>query len=110
MGALVNRQAQGFAGLEVGHFFFRDGDALTAARVASHARWAIVHGETAKAAYFNAMTACQGIVHGLQNGLYRKFGIALGDLGKSCCKFFNEVGAGHKTNTFAGQTFGAVPN
>jgi hypothetical protein len=34
----------------------------------------------------------------------------LGDLGKSCCKFFNEVGAGHKTNTFAGPPFGAAPN
>ena len=94
----------------MGHFFFRYGHTFTAARVASHAGWAIVHGKTAKAANFDAMTASQGVIHGFQDRLDRKLGIALGDLAKSGCKFFNEVGAGPKTNTFAGQTFSSVPN
>jgi hypothetical protein len=88
-GALVHGFAQGLARLEMGDALFGNGHAFTAAGVATHAGRTVVDGEAAKAANLDAVPCNQCVVHGVQNGLDGKFGIAMGELAKPVGEFFN---------------------
>ncbi len=54
--------------------------------------------KAAKAANLNAVPCNQCVIHGVQNGLDGKFGIAMGELAKPVGEFFNKVGACHGKN------------
>ena len=95
-GALVNGLTQGFAGFEVGNPLFGDGNALATAWIAAHTGRAAVDGETAKTTYLNAVASDQGIVHGIQNRLDGKFGIAMRQLLKPVRQFFHKIRSGHE--------------
>src|SRR5690606_11190063 len=74
LGAGIHRFAQGLAWLEVGHAFFGNCHAFAGTRIASHARWAPVDGETAKAANFDPVPTHQRVAHGVKNRLDGIFG------------------------------------
>ncbi len=90
-GAPIDRFAQGFSGLEMGHPFFGDGHACTAARVASHARWPAIDGKTAEPPDFNPVSGYQCVVHGVKDGLDGELRIAMGQLAKPVGQLLNEI-------------------
>jgi hypothetical protein len=59
----------------------------------------VADGETAKTAQLNAVPTRQGIAHGFEQGFDGKFGIAVGQLTKSLCQGFNQIGTCHGSDT-----------
>src|SRR6478735_8250149 len=91
----VDRLAQRLARLEMGHALLGDLHAFTGARIASDARRAPVDREAAEAADLDPMAAHQRVAHGVEDGLDGVFGVAVRELRKAGCEFFDEIGAGH---------------
>jgi hypothetical protein len=83
--------AHRFAGFKVRHQFFRNDDLLAAARVAANARRAPVDGKAAEASDFDAVAVCQGITHGIENGLHCELSVALIQLRETFGQFIDEV-------------------
>ncbi|MNV84386.1 hypothetical protein D3C71_1782540 [compost metagenome] len=75
----------------MGHTFFRNSHGFAAARIAAHARRAVVDREAAKAPDLDAVPAHQCVAYSVQNGLYGEFCIAVCELAKARGQFFNEV-------------------
>jgi len=88
--------SQCFTGLEVRYPALRYGDAFTIARIAAHARRMVADGKTTKATNFDTLTAHQGVVHRVQDGLDGEFGVLLGQLAEAAGQFFDDVRAGHR--------------
>ena len=92
---MVDGLAQGLAGLEMRYALFWDLHRLAAARVAAQPWRSVTHREAAKAADLDAMSAHQGVAHGVQNGFDGGLGVALGQMIKECGQFFEKIGSGH---------------
>ena len=71
--------------------FFRNGDALTRARISAHARWSAVHRKTAKTTNLNPVTAHQRVANRIENGLDSVLSIAVRQLAKASCQFFYKI-------------------
>ncbi len=89
--SLVHGFPQRLSRFEMRHALFRNGHGLAAARITSHAGRAVVHRKAAKAPDLDAVSAHQGVAHGIQDGLDREFCIAVGELTKAFGQLFNEV-------------------
>src|SRR5690242_8687920 len=90
---LVDR-LQFLAGLEAYRLAGRDGNFGAGARVAADSGLARPDVEHAKAPQLNAITLGQGALHAFKDGLYRQFGLGLGDAGL-IDHFINDVELDH---------------
>ena len=76
----------------------RDSHAFAISWIAADASWAMCDGKAAKATDFDSMTGCQGVLHGVKNGIDRQLYVILGEVLKMFSQFVYEVRAVHRAN------------
>jgi hypothetical protein len=94
----VNSLTQRFAGFEADGSRRRDRDAFSIAWITADTGWSMCDGKAAKATDFDSMTGCQGVLHGVKNGIDRQLYVILGEVLKMFSQFVYEVRAVHCDN------------
>lgn len=90
-GLCANRFSQGFTWLEMRNAPFGDLHAFAGARVTSQAGCAAIDRKASEASDLDPMAACEGVAHGVEDGLDGCFCVTVCELTKSLGQQFNEV-------------------
>src|SRR5438477_11803564 len=98
-GVAIEPLAHFLTGLEERHALLVDRHVFTGARIATGARWAILHGKCAEAAQFDAIAACQRGDDLVENGVDDVLDIPLVEMRAVLSDALDKLGFDHRNAT-----------